>query len=107
MDDNEKLIEQFMKQSRQEIVDDGFTERVMRGLPEHQPLYEWLPRVWNGVMILVALILFIAFGGVSLVKNALVQYLDSAMIQGIDMRWTLLLMVLYICFVCHKALKTA
>ena len=37
MEDNDKLIEQFMKQIRQEIADDGFTERVMRGLPERKP----------------------------------------------------------------------
>ena len=107
MEDNERLIMDFMKQNRQEIIDDGFTERVMRGLPEHQPQFEWLPRVWNGVMILVTVILFIAFGGVGLMKNALYQYLDNALAQGIDMRWMLLFMVTFVGYVCHKTLKTA
>ena len=107
MDDNENLIEQFMKQSRQEIADNGFTERVIRRLPESKSQRDWLPEVWNVVMMVVAVLLFVALGGVSLVKNALIQFLDSAMTQGIDMRWMLILMVSFVIFVCHKALKTA
>ena len=107
MEDNERLIMDFMKQSRQEIADNGFTERVIRRLPESKSQRDWLPEVWNVVMMVVAVLLFVALGGVSLVKNALIQFLDSAMTQGIDMRWMLILMVSFVIFVCHKALKTA
>ena len=107
MEDNERLIMDFMKQSRQEIADNGFTERVMRGLPERKPQHDWLPTIWNVVMMVIAVILFVAFGGVGLVKNALYQYLDNALTQGIDMRWMFLFMVTFVGYVCHKALKTA
>jgi len=107
MEDNDRLIEQFMKQSRQEIADNGFTERVMRSLPEPKAQHDWLPAVWNGVMIVVAIVLFVLFGGVTIVQNALYHYLDGVLTQGIDIRVIGALMVAYVIFVCHRALKIA
>ena len=107
MEDNDRLIEQFLKQSRQEIADNGFTERVMRGLPEIQTQREWLPVVWNGVMITVAIVLFVLLGGVSLVENALYHYLDGALTQGIDIRLIGAMIVAFVFFICHRALRMA
>jgi len=107
MEDNERLIMDFMKQSRQEIEDNGFTERVMRGLPERKPQHDWLPTIWNVVMMVVAIILFVAFGGVGLVKNALFQSLDDALTQGIDMRVIFGLMCAFVFFISQKAIQKA
>ena len=107
MEDNDKLIEQFMKQSRQEIADDGFTERVMRGLPERKPQRDWLPEVWNVVMIVAAIILFVAFGGVTAIKNALYQYLDGALTQGVDIRVIFALMCAFVFYISQKAIQKA
>lgn len=107
MEDNERLIEQFLKQNRQEIADDGFTERVMRGLPERKPQYDWLPTIWNAVMMTLALVLFIVFGGVSLVKDALYQNLDLALTQGVDMRVIFALMCAFVFYVSQKAIQRA
>lgn len=107
MEDNERLIEQFMKQHRQEIADDGFTERVMRGLPERKPQFGWLPWVWNGVMIIICVVLFIAFGGVGLVTDALYQNLDMALTQGVDMRVIFALMCAFVFYVSQKAIQRA
>lgn len=107
MEDNDRLIEQFMKQSRQEIADDGFTERVMRGLPERKPQYDWLPTIWNAVMMTLALVLFIVFGGVGLVKDALYQNLDLALTQGVDMRVIFALMCAFVFYISQKAIQRA
>lgn len=107
MEDNERLIEQFLKQNRQEIADDGFTERVMRGLPERKPQYDWLPTIWNAVMMTLALVLFIVFGGVGLVKDALYQNLDLALTQGVDMRVIFALMCAFVFYVSQKAIQRA
>jgi hypothetical protein len=107
MEDNERLIEQFLKQNRQEIADDGFTERVMRGLPERKPQYDWLPTIWNAVMMTLALVLFIVFGGVGLVKDALYQNLDLALTQGVDMRVIFALMCAFVFYISQKAIQKA
>jgi|GEM_PF-2824768 len=107
MEDNERLIEQFLKQNRQEIADDGFTERVMRGLPERKPQYDWLPTIWNAVMMTLALVLFIVFGGVGLVKDALYQNLDLALTQGVDMRVIFALMCAFVFYISQKAIQRA
>jgi hypothetical protein len=107
MEDNERLIEQFLKQNRQEIADDGFTERVMRGLPERKPQYDWLPTIWNAVMMTLALVLFIIFGGVGLVKDALYQNLDLALTQGVDMRVIFALMCTFVFYISQKAIQKA
>jgi len=107
MEDNERLIEQFLKQNRQEIADDGFTERVMRGLPERKPQYDWLPTIWNAVMMTLALVLFIAIGGVGMVKDALYQNLDLALTQGVDMRVIFALMCAFVFYISQKAIQRA
>ena len=107
MEDNDKLIEQFMKQNRQEIVDNGFTERVMRGLPERKPQRDWLPEVWNVVMIVAAIILFVAFGGITAIKSALYQYLDGALTQGVDIRVLLILICTFVFYISQRAIQKA
>ena len=107
MEDNDKLIEQFMKQNRQEIVDNGFTERVMRGLPERRPQRDWLPEVWNVVMIVAAIILFVAFGGITAIKSALYQYLDGALKQGVDIRVIFALICAFVFYISQRAIQKA
>ena len=102
MEDNDKLIEQFMKQSRQKIADNGVTERVMR-----KPQRDWLPEVWNVVMIVAAIILFVAFGGVTAIKNALYQYLDGALTQGVDIRVIFALMCAFVFYISQRAIQKA
>ena len=107
MEDNERLIMDFMKQNRQDIVDDGFSERVMRGLPERKPQRDWLPAVWNGGMMMMVIILFVAFGGVELVKDALIQNIDMALAQGIDMRVIFGLMCAFVFYISQRAIQKA
>lgn len=107
MEDSDKLIEQFLKQNRQEIADNGFTERVMQTLPDGKAQRDWLPTIWNAAMMAVVVILFIAFGGVSQVENALYQYLDGVLTEGIDVRVVFALMCAFAFYISQKALQKA
>ena len=107
MEDSDKLIEEFMKQNRQDIDDNGFTERVMQTLPDGKAQRDWLPTVWNAAMMAIVIILFIAFGGVSRVENALYQYLDGALTEGIDMRVIFALMCAFVFYISQKTLQKA
>ncbi len=107
MEDSDKLIEQFMKQNRLEIADNGFTERVMQTLPDGKAQRDWLPTVWNAAMMAVVVILFFVFGGVSRVENALYQYLDGVLTQGIDMRVIFALMCAFVFYISRKTLQKA
>ena len=79
----------------------------MQRLPERSPQFGWLPWVWNGVMITIAVVLFIVLGGVPLLLNNLSNSLDMALTQGIDMRLLMMMFAAFIFFVCNKALKEA
>lgn len=62
MTDNDNLlIEEFFKQAtRQQIEDNGFTERVMNQLPGRMLRFE---RIWTAGCIVIAAILFTFFHG--------------------------------------------
>ena len=108
IDKDERLLQQFFSEAaNQQIEDNGFTERVMRGLPESKPQRDWLPEIWNMVMIVAAIILFVAFGGVTAIKNALFQYIDSTLTQGVDIRVIFALMCAFVFYISQKALQKA
>ena len=58
---DERLLEQFFQAARQvELDDDGFTERVMRRLPDRSLR---LSRLWTAACIVAGLLLFTLLGG--------------------------------------------
>lgn len=58
---DERLLEQFFQTARQvELDDDGFTERVMRRLPDRSLR---LSRLWTAACIVAGLVAFTLFGG--------------------------------------------
>ena len=107
IDNDELLLKEFFAAHSETIADNGFTERVMRGLPESKPQLDWLPPIWNAVMMTLALVLFIVLGGVDVVKSALYQYLDAALTRGVDMRVVFALMCAFVVYISHKAIKRA
>lgn len=78
-ENDDKLIEQFLAPGRREVEDNGFTRRVMQRLPQRR---ERLAQLWTGGGFALALILFIALDGVSLVWNALREAFTSMVEQG-------------------------
>lgn len=69
MTENEdKLLESFFADNRQEVADNGFTRRVMRRLPDRG---NRLARVWTTVCFTLAAVLFVALDGIEIVWNVL------------------------------------
>ena len=64
-DKDNMMIEEFFKQAaRQQIEDNGFTERVMRNLPDRKTeLVRKLSQLWTLFCIAVAGVLFFVLGG--------------------------------------------
>ena len=64
-DKDNMMIEAFFKQAaRQRIEDNGFTERVMRNLPDRKTeLVRKLSQLWTLFCIAVAGVLFFVLGG--------------------------------------------
>ena len=90
MDDKDNImIEEFFKQAaKQQIEDNGFTERVMLSLPNaNAAMVRRLSLLWTLFCLLVAVILFFAFGGWQMLTNMF--YNGLAYIFG----WTEVMMV--------------
>ena len=59
--DDELLLEQFFSEAREQTIDDGgFTERVMRCLPDRALR---LSRLWTAFCLTVGVVLFVALKG--------------------------------------------
>lgn len=71
-DKDDILIADFFKQAaQQQIADNGFTERVMRSLPDRQvEQVRRLSRLWTWFCILLGTGLFFALGGMQILKMA-------------------------------------
>lgn len=69
------LLEQFLAPARKEIADNGFTEKVIRRLPEQEFLYS--PATDFLVKLLVA-ILFVVSGGLTALADNLQQAIAYA-----------------------------
>ena len=64
-DKENRMIEDFFKQAaRQQIEDNGFTERVMKNLPDRKlDVARRLSQLWTLFCLVVAGVLFFVFGG--------------------------------------------
>ena len=70
-DKDNMMIEEFFKQAaRQQIEDNGFTERVMHSLPDRKDhVVRRLSQLWTLFCIAVAGVLFFMFGGWQMVTG--------------------------------------
>lgn len=74
-EDNDLLLRRFFAEAaRQEIEDNGFTQRVMQRLPKR---VNWFTRLWTASCILVALVLFTLFHGWELLAVQLEVFLRT------------------------------
>ena len=64
-DKENRMIEDFFKQAaQQQIEDNGFTERVMKNLPDRKlDVARRLSQLWTLFCLVVAGVLFFVFGG--------------------------------------------
>lgn len=82
MTDNENiLIEDFFKQAaQQQIEDNGFTERVMQGLPDRKVnLVHRLSRLWTWFCLMVSIVLFFVLNGWDSLKSAVQMLLTTGL----------------------------
>ena len=75
------MIEEFFKQAaQQQIEDNGFTERVMKNLPETKTdKVRRLSRLWTWFCVLIGLGVFFAFGGLQLMRVAMTGLLQMVL----------------------------
>ena len=60
-EDNDLLLKQFFNEAAQQTIEDnGFTDRVIRQLPERKSRFVFL---WNMACVVVFLVLFVVFRG--------------------------------------------
>ena len=92
-EDNERLIEQFFSEAAsQTIADNGFSERVIRRLPEH---INWFPRLWTMFCVTVFAVLFVVFRGWELLAVHFEVMLRSLSVETISINILALATVLF------------
>ena len=69
MENDDKLISQFMHANKHEIEDNGFSRRVIRQLPEHAK--------WMSVCTVLCCILFYVFDGFNFLFGVIVEVITS------------------------------
>ena len=77
---DDRLIERFFSEAaRQQIADDGFTERVMAALPEGMAKGRRLSRLWTWFCIAVGGMLFFLLNGWGVLKAMLLAFLNTVL----------------------------
>ena len=74
MENDDKLISQFMHANTHEIEDNGFSRRVIRQLPEHA---KWMSDVLTTVCTVLCCILFYVFDGFNFLFGVIVEVITS------------------------------
>ena len=92
-EDNEHLLQQFFNEAaRQQIADDGFTERVMQHLPARK---SWFGRLWTPFCITTFVVLFIIFRGWELLFAHLEGLLHSLAAQPFTSNMMMMLAIFF------------
>lgn len=78
-ENDDKLLESFFAEKRQEVTDNGFTRRVMHSLPRRS---NRLARLWTAGGFTLAAVLFVLLDGIQLVWDTLRETLTSTLENG-------------------------
>jgi len=79
--DDDILLKQFFNENRQEIADNGFTQRVMKRLPGRA---NRLANMLTAVGVILAVIMFFVLDGLGAIIGTLREVFVSMSIQGIE-----------------------
>lgn len=79
--DDDILLKQFFNENRQEIADNGFTERVMKRLPGRA---NRLSNILMAVGVILAVILFFVLDGLGAILGTLREVFVSMSLNGIE-----------------------
>ena len=81
MTDNELLEQLFQPMKEMQLADDGFTDRVMKQLPQRDV---WrLSRLWTVFCVVVAVMLFVLLRGWEIIAHGLLMFAVSVGIVGL------------------------
>ena len=98
-EDNERLLEQFFSEAaRQQVADDGFSQRVMQALPERERPAVSLRRfnrLWTLFCVTVFAVLFVVFHGWELLAVHFLTMLRTLLAQPFTVNLTMLASVLF------------
>jgi len=79
-DKDNLLVEDFFKQAaRQQIEDDGFTERVMAQIGQTKSSSRRWSLMWTWFCVAMALVLFFLFGGWESLKGTMMVWMTTAL----------------------------
>ena len=92
-EDNDLLLQQFFSDAaRQQIADNGFTERVMQRLPSR---INWFNRLWTMFCIVVFAVLFVVRHGWELLSVQLEVLLRTWTIESVSFNPLMLATVVF------------
>lgn len=77
--DNDKLLQDFFADNKQEIADNGFSRRVMHHLPDRS---DRLARIWSSFVMIVATVLFLWLGGLQAAWETIREVFTGMINQG-------------------------
>ena len=87
------LLQQFFNEAaRQQVADNGFTQRVMHRLPKR---VDWFSRLWTAGCIAVFAVLFVVFHGWELLAVHFEVLLRTLLAQSFSVDLSMLVAVLF------------
>ena len=97
--DNEKLLHDFFAENKQEIADNGFSQRIMHHLPSQS---NWLTRIRTALIVIIGTILFVWLGGV----EATLRNMQEAT-ANIDQKSLIIITIVLLCLGVKKICSLA
>lgn len=97
--DNDKLLHDFFAENKQEIADNGFSQRVMHHLPSQS---NWLTRIRTALLVIIGTILFVWLGGV----EATLRNMQEAT-ANIDQKSLIIITIVLLCLGVKKICSLA
>lgn len=75
-ENDDRLVKQFLMEHKTEVLDMGFTRRVIRHLPT--PI-NWLSRLWSVFCLVVGIVMAVAFGAMGSLRALFSSVVGDAM----------------------------
>lgn len=97
--DNDKLLHDFFAENKQEIADNGFSQRIMHHLPSQS---NWLTRIRTALIVIIGTILFVWLGGV----EATLRNMQEAT-ANIDQKSLIIITIVLLCLGVKKICSLA
>ncbi len=94
---NDRQLKQRLKQHKQEIPDNGFSSKVMRHLPDKQPVPAL---VW--IFAIIGTLLFIAISGVQRTTDQVVMMMEKAPWWTLPVASTAIVCIFLVGFCFHE-----